>query len=99
MGYLFALLAIVVNVLKWAFIIRLVFDWIQMFTHYWRPRGITLVIASGIYAVTDPPLNFLRRKIPPLNLGGISLDLGFVILLLGLAILYSFLASLTFRLS
>jgi YggT family protein len=36
--------------------------------------------------VTDPPLKVLRRLIPPLRLGGVSLDLGFLVLFIGLSI-------------
>ncbi len=34
-----------------------------------------LLLANISYAVTDPPINALRRVLPPLNLGGIALDL------------------------
>jgi YggT family protein len=46
-----------------------------------------LVLAEAIYTVTDPPLKFLRRFIPPLRLGQVSLDLSFLVLvlLIGLA--------------
>lgn len=59
---------------------RLVLDYVQMFARSWRPRGIVLVIAEVVYTVTDPPLRALRRVIPPLRLGSISLDLSFMVL-------------------
>ncbi len=65
---------------------RLVFDWVQVFSRDWRPRGVLLVLAELIYTLTAPPLNWLRRYIPPLRLGGIALDLGFIILFLGVSI-------------
>jgi YggT family protein len=34
-----------------------------------------------VWSVTDPPLKALRRVIPPLRLGGISLDLASLVLL------------------
>ncbi len=34
-----------------------------------------------IYSATDPPLKALRRVIPPLRLGSITLDLSFLVLL------------------
>lgn len=66
---------------------RLVIDWIQVFAREWRPRGVVLVIAEGVYSITDPPLKALRRVIPPLRLGGVSLDLAFMVLILGVYIL------------
>jgi YggT family protein len=57
-----------------------------MFAREWRPRGAALVAAHTVYSITDPPLNGLRRLIPPLRLGGISLDLGFLVLFIGVSI-------------
>jgi len=76
-----------------ALIIRLIFDWIQVFSREWRPRGVVLVAAEGVYTVTDPPLKALRRVLPPLRLGGIQLDLAFTVVFLVVLILLSVLAS------
>ncbi|MFN8169191.1 MAG: YggT family protein [Candidatus Nanopelagicales bacterium] len=61
-------------------IARIVFDYVFMFAREWRPRGIVLLIVEAVYTVTDPPLKALRRVIPPLRIGGISLDLAFLVL-------------------
>jgi YggT family protein len=61
-------------------IARLVLDYIQMFARAWRPTGPLLVVAEVIYTITDPPLKALRRLIPPLRIGSISLDLSFLVL-------------------
>ena len=66
---------------------RLIFDWIQVFARQWRPTGIVLVVAEAIYTVTDPPLRALRKVLPPLRIGGIALDLAFLVLILGVSIL------------
>ena len=76
MGILFGLVYIVLLFIFVALIVRLVYDWVQMFAREWRPRGVALVAAHAVYSVTDPPLKVLRRFIPPLRLGGVSLDLG-----------------------
>ncbi|MBA2768828.1 MAG: YggT family protein [Sporichthyaceae bacterium] len=68
----------------WLFFIlliaRLVLDYVQMFARSWRPRGPLLVVAEVVYTVTDPPLRALRKVIPPLRLGSVSLDLSFLVL-------------------
>jgi YggT family protein len=61
---------------------RLVFDYIQLFARDWRPRGPILVLANGIYTLTDPPVKALRRVIPPLRIGSVALDLAFLVLFL-----------------
>ncbi|KYH43968.1 MULTISPECIES: YggT family protein [Branchiibius] len=68
---------------------RLVLDWVQVFARDWRPRGPVLVVAEGIYTITDPPLKFLRRLIPPLRLGNVRLDLAFLVLVLAVSLLLS----------
>jgi YggT family protein len=61
-------------------IVRMVFSWIQSFSRDWHPSGILLVIAESVFTITDPPLKFLRRFIPPLRLGMVALDLSFMVL-------------------
>jgi YggT family protein len=74
----------VLTILLWLFlfilIVRMIFSWIQSFSRDWRPSGIILVIAESAFTVTDPPLKFLRRFIPPLRLGMVALDLSFMVL-------------------
>lgn len=74
----------VLEIVLWLFFVlligRLVLDYIQMFARSWRPTGALLVVAEVVYTITDPPLKALRRVIPPLRLGSISLDLSFLVL-------------------
>ena len=79
-------LVFVLNLFFAVLICRLVLDWIQVLEREWRPRGPVLIFAEFIYSVTDPPLKFLRRLIPPLSLGGIRLDLAFLVLILAVSI-------------
>ena len=72
-------------------LVRLVLEWVMVFARDWRPRGVALVVAEATYTVTDPPLRALRRAIPPLRVGSVQLDLGFLILMLGCSILLSLL--------
>ena len=61
---------------------RFVFDLVQMFARDWTPKGPVLVVAEGVYTLTDPPLKAIRRVVPPLRIGGVALDLSFIILLI-----------------
>ena len=73
-------------------LVRLVLDWVQFFVRDWRPSGPVLVVAEVTYTVTDPPLRFLRRLLPPLAIGTVRLDLAFLVLMLGCSFLLSVLA-------
>jgi YggT family protein len=76
----------VVTVALWTYwillIFRLIMELVFQFARSWDPRGVMLVAVESAYTATDPPLKFLRRHIPPLRLGGIALDLAFMLLLL-----------------
>jgi len=85
-GALFSIIYLLLLLYLFVLIGRLIFDWIQVFSRDWRPSGVVLVVAELIYTLTDPPLNWLRRYIPPLRLGAIALDLGFIILFLAISI-------------
>ena len=63
-------------------IVRLVVDWIQVFARSWSPTGPALVLLEAVYSVTDPPINAFRRIFKPLRIGGVSLDLSFLAVLL-----------------
>lgn len=65
-----------------ALIGRFIIDWVQVLARDWRPRGAILVAAEAIYTVTDPPLKALRKVIPSPTIGGIRLDLSFLVLML-----------------
>lgn len=68
-------------------LVRVVLDWIQVFARQWRPRGIVLVLANLVYALTDPPLRVIRQKVPMARLGGAGIDLSFLVLVLGIWII------------
>ena len=87
-------LAGLVDVYIYVLVGRLIFDYIQMFSRTWRPRGVVLLIAEAIYTLTDPVLRSLRRVIPPIRLGTVSLDLSFLVLIIGLQMLHGIFQSL-----
>lgn len=82
MGLIADVLSLVVWLFLLVLLVRLVFDWIQVFARDWRPRGVVLVVAEAVYTVTDPPLRALRRVIPPLTIGSVRLDLAFMVLMM-----------------
>ena len=80
MQYLREVLVYVLTIYLVVLIGRMIFSWVQVFARDWRPSGILLVIAEGIFTITDPPLKFLRRFIPTLRLGMVAMDLSFMVL-------------------
>lgn len=68
-------------------IFRLVMEWVFMLSHTYRPTGFMSVVLEITYTITDPPLRALRRVIPPLPIGRMSLDLSFYVLFIVVVIL------------
>lgn len=95
MGFVFGFLAFVVFLYLILLFARLVIGWIGVFARDWRPSGPLVVVLEVVYSATDPPLNALRKVIPPLTIGSIRLDLGFMILFFVTIILYNVLRGLS----
>ena len=60
----------------------------------WRPGRGSAAALEVVWSVTDPPLKALRRVIPPLRLGTVSIDLPSILLLLILFLLKSLVGAL-----
>lgn len=68
-------------------IARMVLSWVPIFVPGFRPKGVVLVIAEAVYTLTDPPLQALRKVIPPVRIGNGMLDVAFMVLWLLLLVL------------
>lgn len=88
----------VLSTVLWLFLLvllfRLVMDYVFLFARSYRPSGVMVVLLEFTYSVTDPPLKLLRRFIPPLRLGGVAIDLSFLVLFILVQILLSVAGSL-----
>ena len=71
-------------------LIRLVVDWVQIFARSWTPKGPVLFVLEIVYSITDPPILFVRRFVPPLRIGSIALDTSFLIVLVVVYLLQIF---------
>ena len=89
-----SLLANILQLFLFALLGRLIFDYVQMFSKTWRPRGLVLYLVEAIYTITDKPMKFVGRFVPPLRLGAISLDMSFIVLFFGTQLLISFVMKL-----
>ena len=66
---------------------RFVLGAVLQYGRRWQPgRGASAALES-VWSVTDPPLKALRRVIPPLRIGNVSLDLASIVLLVILFVL------------
>ena len=68
-------------------ILRIIIEMIQSFSRNWRPQRWFSIVAEPLFVVTDPPVRALRKLIPPVQLGGVGLDVSVLVLFFGLQLL------------
>ena len=61
---------------------RFIIDLVRGVNRSWRPQGFLLVLVELVYTLTDPPVRFFRKLVPPLRIGPIALDFGFTLTML-----------------
>ncbi|WP_053352914.1 MULTISPECIES: YggT family protein [Leucobacter] len=73
---------------------RFVLDWVTVLNRNFRPRGFWVVLVELVYSVTDPPIKLFRKVFPPIRLGQVALDLGWMLTMIACWILIAILSAL-----
>ncbi len=76
-----------IRLFSFALIIRIIVEMVASFSRNFRPPRWFTLVAEPLFAVTDPPVKGLRKIIPPLRLGNVSLDVSIIVLFLLLGFL------------
>lgn len=79
-----SLLLQILGIFKIALFLRIIIDYVRMFARNWRPSSFVLALFEIIYSLTDRPMKLVQRFVPPLRLGGVALDLSFIVLLIAI---------------
>jgi YggT family protein len=66
---------------------RFVMGAVLQYGRRWHPGRGAAATLELVWSVTDPPINALRRVIPPLRIGTVSVDLASLVLLVILFLL------------
>lgn len=88
------LLATLLGLFLYLLLARIIIEYIMMFARTWQPRGIVLMLVDLVFQVTDPPMRMVRRFVPPLRFGQVSLDLAFLVLFFAVQILIGLVSAL-----
>ncbi|MBW6440184.1 YggT family protein [Actinoplanes hulinensis] len=70
---------------------RVILDWSVTLAGPAMPGSFRSKALDVVYTITEPILAPVRRIIPPLRAGGVSIDLAFIVLFLGISVIRSFL--------
>jgi len=88
----------VLSTLIWLYLLlliaRMIISLIVVFARDFQPTGAVAIIFETVFSLTDPPLKALRRVIPPLRIGQVSLDLALLVLFILLQVALRLLAGL-----
>ncbi|MGK5685356.1 YggT family protein [Actinoplanes sp. URMC 104] len=68
---------------------RALLDWSTVLAGPATAGGARARLMSGVHAVTEPILAPGRRVVPPLRVGGMAIDLAFIIVFFGVALIRS----------
>jgi YggT family protein len=74
-----SILCSLVSIYVYVLFARVILSFVFLFRPDWRPPAGIRPLLDFTYAITDPPVNFLRRYIPPLRSGAMALDLAFIV--------------------
>ena len=75
-------------------IFRLVMDYVFMLARSFRPSGPFAIALELTYSATDPPIKAVRKVLPPLRVGNVSLDLAFMVVFFVTVVLMSVVSGL-----
>ena len=90
MGVL-ALVSLVLLVVQLVLVVRVVLDWSVMLAGPAVPGSARSKALDVIYRITEPILAPVRKVLPPLRAGGVSIDLAFIVVFLAIGVIRSFL--------
>ncbi|MCL2652387.1 MAG: YggT family protein [Propionibacteriaceae bacterium] len=73
-------------VIDWVFwvalcllMLRALLSWVPLIFPSFRPHGAVASAIDLVNRVTDPPIRWMRRFVPPIRLGVASLDLSLIV--------------------
>jgi YggT family protein len=89
MGLVLALVSLLLLLVQVLLIARAVLDWAVVLAGPSAYGSVRSRLSAGVHAVTEPILAPVRRVVPPLRLGGMSIDLAFIVVFLGIVIIRS----------
>ena len=90
LSILFQILYLIVYLFFLVLLARFVLSAVLQYGRRWQPGRGAAAALETVWTVTDPPLKALRRVIPPLRIGNVSLDLASIVLLVILFVLMEF---------
>ncbi|MGI5243634.1 YggT family protein [Dactylosporangium sp. CA-139066] len=87
MGLLLGIISLALLVFQLLLVLRAVLDWSAVLAGPSSTGSVRSRLTAGVWRITEPVLAPVRRALPPLRLGGVSLDLAFIVVFLAIILL------------
>jgi YggT family protein len=86
-GLVVGIVSLVLLVFQVLLIARMVLDWSAVLAGPSSTGSLRSRVTTVVFRVTEPVLAPVRRALPPLRMGGMSLDLAFVVVFFAIVLL------------
>jgi YggT family protein len=87
MGPVLGIVSLALLLVQFLLIARAVLDWSVVLAGPSAPGSFRSRLSRGVFVVTEPVLGPVRRIVPPLRVGGMSIDLAFIIVFLAVVLI------------
>ncbi|MER7169283.1 YggT family protein [Micromonospora sp. NPDC000207] len=87
MGPVLALVSLLLLLVQLLLIARAVLDWSVVLAGPSQPGSLRAKLHDAAQAATEPILAPVRRVLPPVRLGGVGIDLAFIVVFLTIVII------------
>jgi YggT family protein len=81
------IVSLVLLLAQFLLIARAVLDWSVVLAGPSAPGSVRSRLTRGVFTVTEPILAPVRRLLPPLRVGGMSIDLAFIVVFLAIVVI------------
>ena len=89
MGAVLAIVSLALLLMQLLLVARAVLDWSVVLAGPTAAGSVRGRLLTGVRVVTEPILAPVRRALPPLRLGGVSIDLAFIVVFVAIIVLRS----------
>jgi YggT family protein len=87
MGLVLGIVSLVLLLMQLLLGARAILDWSVVLAGPSAHGSVRSRLSTGVHAVTEPILAPVRRALPPLRLGGMAIDLAFIVVFVAIVIL------------
>jgi YggT family protein len=87
MGTVLVIVGLVLLLMQLLLVARAVLDWSVVLVGPSAAGSVRSRLSAGVRAVTEPILAPVRRVLPPVRLGTVSIDLAFIIVFVAILVL------------